>query len=342
MDSLISIVIPARNAERTIATTLKALRSQRPVPLEVIVVDDASSDGTARVAREHGARVIVARSRCYAGGARNLGWDEANGEVVVFLDADDVPTEGWARGLWRALEEYPDALVGCAHTFVGRTPWEWVLHLQLESPRLPRGAPRDVGFLASYCLALPVTAPLRWDESYGGEDTVFCLDARAAGLRLVFDPRFSTCHAPGRDTFTAVRARQRRLAYELARAAPVALEGRHKQVLGTRPGALLRACAAAGDLPAVAKRSRATAAVPPAPSAPRACGVAARRQRAAIRADAAATTSAYIWLMSSGSPSSARPPLASNTTPVTRLNAEPLRRQSPERMSAAAKPPLSS
>ena len=37
---------------------------------------------------------------------------------------------------------------------------------------------------------MPRTAPLRWDPSYGGEDGVFCADALAAGLELVFDPRF--------------------------------------------------------------------------------------------------------------------------------------------------------
>jgi glycosyltransferase involved in cell wall biosynthesis len=219
-----SVVIPARDAARTLARVLASLAAQEPAPLEVIVADDGSTDTTAGVAREHDARVVDTGGRRFAGGARNEGWEAASGELVVFLDADAVPAPGWGAGLVRAASEFPGAIVGCARRFAAETAWGWVAHLQVETPYLPRGEPREVPFVSSFCMLVPRAAPLRWDESYGGEDALFCADAQAAGIRLVFDPRFVAIHEHERASFADLRRQQRRLAYGLARAAR--LDGR--------------------------------------------------------------------------------------------------------------------
>jgi glycosyltransferase involved in cell wall biosynthesis len=216
-----SVVIPARNAARTLPRVLAALAAQDPAPLEVIVVDDGSDDGTGAVAAERGARVVSTGGGGSAGGARNAGWAAAAGGVVVFLDADAVPQPGWGAGVANAAAEFEGALVGCARTFDADTPWGWVCHLQVETPYLPRGEAREATFLSSFCLLVPRDADLRWDESYGGEDALFSADALAAGLRLVFDPRFAAKHEHERRTFADLRSQQRRLAYGLARAVPL-------------------------------------------------------------------------------------------------------------------------
>ena len=231
----VSVVIPAYNAERTLGTVLAALTSEDPGPDEVIVVDDGSTDRTAAVAFEAGARVIEAPGGGFAGGARNAGWREARCEVVCFLDADAIPQPGWGAGLERALAEFPGAVVGCARTFEASTKWGWVAYLQFETPYLPRGAPREVTFVSSYCMAVPKDAPLRWDESYGGEDGIFCADALDRGLRLVFDPRFEALHLHQRDTFQGLRSQQRRLAYGLARIGPVQRQGLSRRLLSRFP-----------------------------------------------------------------------------------------------------------
>jgi len=213
----VSVVIPARDAAETVGGVLEALAAQEPAPAEVIVVDDASRDGTAAIAEQHGAKVVrVERSRS-AGGARNRGWDEATGDVVVFLDSDAIPADGWAAGLQRALEEFPDAVVTCARTFTARTRWGWVAHLEFETPYLPQGEPGERPTLSSFCMALPRDAPLRWHESYGGEDGLFSVDALAAGYRLVFDPRFHAVHDHRRETLADLRRQQRRFVYGFAR-----------------------------------------------------------------------------------------------------------------------------
>jgi glycosyltransferase involved in cell wall biosynthesis len=213
----LSVVIPARDAAATIGGVLEALAAQAQPPEEVIVVDDASRDDTAAVAERHGARVVRLDEPRFAGGARNRGWEEASGEVVVFLDADAVPAPGWAEGVRRAAAEFPGSLVACARTFESRTRWGWVAHLEFETLFLPRGAPRNEPALSSFCLLVPRAAPIRWHESYGGEDGLFCVDALAAGLELVFDPRFHAVHDHRRETFHDLRRQQRRFVYGFAR-----------------------------------------------------------------------------------------------------------------------------
>ena len=198
-------------------------------------MDDGSTDETAEIAARHGAVVVRTDGSGFAGAARNRGWEEATGDVVVFVDSDAIPGDGWAAGLRRALAEFPGAIVGCARTFRGKTPWGWVAHLQSETPYLPRGGPRSVAFVSSYCMAVPRAAPLRWDPSYGGEDGIFCADALAVGMKLVFDPRFQAFHDHDRSTYSALRGQQRRLAYGLARIGPIQREGLHKRVLSRLP-----------------------------------------------------------------------------------------------------------
>jgi glycosyltransferase involved in cell wall biosynthesis len=231
----VSVVVPAFDAERTVAAVLRALLAEEQRPEEVIVVDDGSTDRTAEIAASLGARVVSPRSVGSAGGARNAGWEVAAGDVVLFLDSDAVPGPGFMAGLRRALAEFPGGVVGCARTFTARTAWGWVAHLQTETPYLPTGEPRRTSFVSSYCMAVPRLAPLRWDESYGGEDGIFCVDALDAGLELVFDPRFVAAHEHDRQTFADLRSQQRRLAYGLARVGGIQREGLHKRVLSRIP-----------------------------------------------------------------------------------------------------------
>jgi glycosyltransferase involved in cell wall biosynthesis len=231
----ISVVIPAYNAERTVGKVVEALRTEEPPPAEIIVVDDGSADDTGSVAERLGATVLRTDGGGYAGGARNRGWDAATGDIVVFLDSDSVPEPGWAAGLVRALAEFPAAIVGCARTFSARTAWGWVAHLQSETPYLPLGGPRRVKFVCSYCMAVPRDAPLRWDESYGGEDGIFCVDALDAGIDLVFDPRFQVFHDHEQESFASLRRQQDRMAYSLARIGPVQREALRKRIFARVP-----------------------------------------------------------------------------------------------------------
>jgi glycosyltransferase involved in cell wall biosynthesis len=86
---LVSVVIAAYNEERYIAECLRSLRRQTYSPIEIIVVDDGSTDKTAMVAPEEGA-TLVRQAHVGAGAARNRGASAARGAILVFLDADMV------------------------------------------------------------------------------------------------------------------------------------------------------------------------------------------------------------------------------------------------------------
>jgi hypothetical protein len=85
----VSVVIPAFNAARYLGATLQCIAEQSLRPLEVIVVDDGSSDETAALARSFGAIVISLTNRGPAA-ARNAGIHAARGAYIALLDADDL------------------------------------------------------------------------------------------------------------------------------------------------------------------------------------------------------------------------------------------------------------
>ena len=88
---LVSVIVPARDAGPTVVDTLESVRRQTVTDLEVIVIDDGSTDDTvARVARVTDPRITLAS---FPGAglptARNRGIARATGEYLAFLDADD-------------------------------------------------------------------------------------------------------------------------------------------------------------------------------------------------------------------------------------------------------------
>jgi len=92
--SLISVVIPAWNAGRTIAETLDSVRVQTFTDYEVIIVDDGSTDETAEIAQRFCAAdsrfKLISQPKLGVSAARNLALDRARGKYIAFLDADDV------------------------------------------------------------------------------------------------------------------------------------------------------------------------------------------------------------------------------------------------------------
>lgn len=100
--SSVSVVIPVRNAATGISRLVDTIFAQR-VPgqsLEIIVVNDGSTDDTAEVASAAGARVVnVPESTGNPARARNLGARAAQGDFLIFLDVDCVPEPGWLAAL---------------------------------------------------------------------------------------------------------------------------------------------------------------------------------------------------------------------------------------------------
>ncbi len=108
----LSVVIPARNAAATIGFQLEALTTQETSAVyEVIVVDNGSTDGTARIAAEYAQRsvplqVVDATGRANVAYARNVGVQYAQSNNLAFCDADDIVASHWVDAMSRALNEH--------------------------------------------------------------------------------------------------------------------------------------------------------------------------------------------------------------------------------------------
>jgi dolichol-phosphate mannosyltransferase len=140
----VSVVIPARDEAERIGPCLGALRGH-PDVLELIVVDDGSSDATAAIAHAHGARVLdgAPLPAGWVGKpwALQQGLEAASGDVVVSLDADTRPRPGLVRALAGALEDADLVTAGCR--FACDTAGERWLHPAFLATLVYRFGPSD-------------------------------------------------------------------------------------------------------------------------------------------------------------------------------------------------------
>ena len=105
----VSAIIPVYNGELWLSEALASIRNQtRPVD-ELIVVDDASEDKSAQIAAEFGANVVRLEQNSGEGAARNAGLHCAIGDVIAWLDADDIWAPNHIEVLSSLLKQYPEA-----------------------------------------------------------------------------------------------------------------------------------------------------------------------------------------------------------------------------------------
>lgn len=105
----ISIIIPARNEERHLTRCLDALVSQIEAPHEVIMVDNASSDATADIARQYPFVRLLSEAQVGRVFARETGFRAATGDILARIDADAVVPPDWTKRL-REYFERPQAM----------------------------------------------------------------------------------------------------------------------------------------------------------------------------------------------------------------------------------------
>ncbi len=99
---LVSVIVPVHNGERFLAAALQSIFQQDYSPLDVIVVDDGSTDGSRAIAESFEGVRYLFQVQQGAAAARNAGVHAARGELVAFLDADDL----WTRNKLRVQVEF--------------------------------------------------------------------------------------------------------------------------------------------------------------------------------------------------------------------------------------------
>jgi glycosyltransferase involved in cell wall biosynthesis len=189
---MISFIVPAYNEERLLGATLDALHAAgRAVGerYELVVVDDASTDRTALIARRHGAVLVSAAHRQIAA-TRNSGAREAQGELFIFVDADTIVNDAVVRC---AVEALRDGAVGggAAVEFDGAVP----LYARLLLPvlvRLFRAARLAAGCFL-FCTRSAFVAVGGFDEAfYGAEELVMSRALRRYGKFVVLRQAVTT------------------------------------------------------------------------------------------------------------------------------------------------------
>lgn len=115
---LVSIIIPIYNCERFLRRALEGVLQQTYPNLEIIVVDDESSDNSYSIAKQFETRAVKVFRQKNAGAAvaRNTGLKNANGAYIQFLDADDYLSPGKIEEQMKALDGQQDKVAVCNYT----------------------------------------------------------------------------------------------------------------------------------------------------------------------------------------------------------------------------------
>lgn len=126
--NVISVVIPNYRSTRTLLSAIESVANQTLLPLEVIVVDDASNDGSIDIIRALQStydtgwlKLIDLKINAGAASARNVGWESALGTHIAFLDADDVWHSRKLELQWQLFEADPELTLS-GHAF--RFSWD--------------------------------------------------------------------------------------------------------------------------------------------------------------------------------------------------------------------------
>lgn len=112
----LSIIIPNRNDSATLGRCLRAACAHRDEGVEVIVVDDGSTDSSVDIAGQFPCTLLRLGRRAGAGAARNAGASAAKGDHLFFIDADCILLMDTLTAVRRAVKEHPDSVIGGTYT----------------------------------------------------------------------------------------------------------------------------------------------------------------------------------------------------------------------------------
>ena len=219
----VSIIVPVYGRVDLTRQCVDALLAHTAAEgVEVVVVDDASPDGTDAYLASLGDRIRVIRNRTNRGFAYscNRGADAARGQRVVFLNNDTIPGAGWLAPLLRELDAatdvaivgakllYPSGEVQHAGIAFGRpesVPYHMYRGAEADHPAVSRR--RELRAITGACMLVRkgvFEAAGGFDEAYrnGFEDVDLCLRVREAGGRVIYQPESELVHleeqTPGR------------------------------------------------------------------------------------------------------------------------------------------------
>ena len=194
-------MIPAHNAGATLDDCLESVYGTAGVRCEVILVDDASTDDTVAIGRRFPCRIIRVGTRAMAANCRNIGAAHARGEILVFVDADEVIFADTVRRFANALQQAPDidAVVGSltadtpAPGFFSR--FKNFQHHFVHQTAAGEGTTLDSGRMAIRRRTFEQVGG--FEPAFGGssiEDIALGYRMTRRGLRIRFEPSIQVVH----------------------------------------------------------------------------------------------------------------------------------------------------
>ena len=218
---MISVIVPVYNSEKTLERCVRSLQRQTAVDLEIILVDDGSTDGSrllvSTLAREDARIRVIHKENGGVSSARNAGIEAAKGEYLMFTDSDDYVEPEMAEKMLEGIGEDDIAICGFHHHYQGRDI--------VRIPNVP-GQSGEENFLSLYgqgFMNMPWNKLYRrelagrFDESLNlGEDLLFNLDylRRTDGISVVKE---ALCHYIQDDSGASLSSQKRADRTELAK-----------------------------------------------------------------------------------------------------------------------------
>lgn len=116
---VVSIIVPVYNVKSYVGECVESLCRQTYTNLEILLVDDGSTDGSGEVCDEYAGRDerirVIHQANRGLSGARNMGLDDARGEYIAFVDSDDLVSRNYVETLYELLMKYEADIAACAY-----------------------------------------------------------------------------------------------------------------------------------------------------------------------------------------------------------------------------------
>jgi len=200
MSETISVIVVTWNDRENLLRCLASLEAQDwpRERVQLIVVDDGSTDGTAEAVRQaHPDALLVVKKNSGADNSRNHGLDRASGEIIALIDADCTAPPHWLDSLAAGLDEFDTPVIGGR---ILHPDGFWARMIGISDFGEFQGTrPKAVSNIPTCNLGARKTLfdRFRFDETARiGGDVLFACRLRQAGIGLCYDPRIVVRHHP--------------------------------------------------------------------------------------------------------------------------------------------------
>ena len=200
MHPLVSIVIVTYNDKENLICCLSSLISQTfpKDKMEIIVVDDGSTDGTKKTLNETFSEIkVISKDNCGPDNSRIHGIEEATGEIVSFIDSDCIASREWLVNSVQSLKENRVLIVGGRILHRGNF-WTRLIGVS-DFGGFQSGKKKETKNIptCNMSVARNIFNTYSFDPNLRvGGDVIFCSELRKNGYKLIYDPKITVIHRP--------------------------------------------------------------------------------------------------------------------------------------------------